>query len=106
METENYFHNTMLESYPTAYYFAVEVAKEISGYTGLPLSKYEISFLGMHFASFLERNLQSRNWKVALVCQSGFGTAQLLKSRLIKFYNHLEIAACFPWKKERKCRMR
>lgn len=95
METENYFHNTMLESYPTAYYFAVEVAKEISGYTGLPLSKYEISFLGMHFASFLERNLQSRNWKVALVCQSGFGTAQLLKSRLIKFYNHLEIAGVF-----------
>lgn len=95
METENYFHNTMLENYPTAYYYGMEVAEEISNYTKIPLSKYEVSFLGMHFASFLERNLQSHSFKAAIICMSGMGTAQLLKSRLQNFYSHLEIVGVF-----------
>ena len=60
METENLFYNDVLESYPTAYYYAMEVAEEISVWTKLSLSKYEISFLGMHFASYLERSLKSK----------------------------------------------
>ncbi len=95
MEEENYFHNNMLETYPTAYYFAVELAEVISNQIGLPLSKYEISFLGMHFASFLERNLQNHAWKAAIICKSGLGTAQLLQSRLKNLYGHLEITGLY-----------
>lgn len=95
METENYFHDTMLGNYPTAYYYAMEVAEVISNYTRLPLSKYEVSFLGMHFASFLERNLQNYSFKVAIICMSGMGTAQLLKTRLKNFYNRLEIVGVY-----------
>lgn len=95
MEEENYFHNNILETYPTAYYFAMELGEEISNHIGLPLSKYEISFLGMHFASFLERNLQSHSWKAAIVCMSGFGTAQLLQSRLKNLYGDLEITGLY-----------
>lgn len=95
MEEENYFYNNMLETYPTAYYFAMELAEEISNHIGLPLCNYEISFLGMHFASFLERNLQNHSWKAAIICMSGFGTAQLLQSRLQNLYGHLEIIGLY-----------
>ena len=44
METENLFYNDVLESYPTAYYYAMEVAEEISVWTKLSLSKYETVF--------------------------------------------------------------
>lgn len=105
METENDFHDNILETYPTAYYFAVEIAEEISNHTGLPLSKYEISFLGMHFASFLERNLQSRSWRTVLICKSGMGTAQLLKSRLSNLYPNLKILGLYSiegWEAEQE----
>ena len=49
METENLFYNDVLESYPTAYYYAMEVAEEISVWTKLSLSKYEIRFFGHAF---------------------------------------------------------
>ncbi len=79
METENLFYNDVLETYPTAYYYAMEVAEEISAWTKLSLSKYEISFLGMHFASYLEWNLKSKQWKCAIIC-GGAGPAKLLES--------------------------
>ena len=91
METENLFYNDVLESYPTAYYYAMEVAEEISVWTKLSLSKYEISFLGMHFASYLERSLKSKKWKCAIICGSGIGSAKLLESRLHNKYPHLEV---------------
>lgn len=95
MEEENCFHRDMLETYPTAWYFAMELAQEISNQVGLSLSKYEISFLGMHFASFLERNLQDHSWKAAIICMSGLGTAQLLQSRLKNLYGHLKITGLY-----------
>lgn len=70
METENLFYNDVLESYPTAYYYAMEVAEEISVWTKLSLSKYEISFLGMHFASYLERSLKSKSGNVRLFMEA------------------------------------
>ena len=91
METENLFYNDVLESYPTAYYYAMEVAEEISVWTKLSLSKYEISFLGMHFASYLERSLKSKKWKCAIIYGSGIGSAKLLESRLHNKYPHLEV---------------
>lgn len=91
METENLFYSDVLETYPTAYYYAMEVAEEISVWTKLSLSKYEISFLGMHFASSLERNLKAKQWRCAIVCRSGAGAAKLLESRLLNKYQSLEI---------------
>lgn len=96
METENLFYNDVLETYPTAYYYAMEVAEEISAWTKLSLSKYEISFLGMHFASYLERNLKSKQWKCAIICGSGAGSAKLLESRLRNKYQRLEIIGIYP----------
>lgn len=95
METENLFYNDVLETYPTAYYYAMEVAEEISAWTKLSLSKYEISFLGMHFASYLERNLKSKQWKCAIICSSGAGSAKLLESRLRNKYQRLEIMGIY-----------
>lgn len=95
MEMENLFYNSVLEVYPTAYYYAMEAAEEIFNYTKLSLSKYEISFLGMHFASFLERNLKDKKWKTAIICGSGFGTARLLESKLLNKYTSLEIIGAF-----------
>ena len=69
----------------------MEVAEEISVWTKLSLSKYEISFLGMHFASYLERSLKSKKWKCAIIYGSGIGSAKLLESRLHNKYPHLEV---------------
>lgn len=55
METENYFHNDILKKYPTAYFYAMIVAEEITKYTKLPLKKHEVSFLGVPFAAYMER---------------------------------------------------
>ena len=49
----------------------------------------EIGYLTMYFQAALERTVLKR--KVIVVCQSGYGTSQLLMTKLIKAFPQLEI---------------
>ncbi|WP_323703270.1 BglG family transcription antiterminator [Mammaliicoccus sp. Dog046] len=57
----------------------------------------EIAYLALHFASSIERlsNEEVVQIKVILLCGSGIGTSQLLKSRITNIYPELEILDAF-----------
>lgn len=54
-----------------------------------PISIDEIGYLTMYFQAALERSVLKR--KVIVVCQSGYGTSQLLMTKLRKSFPQLEI---------------
>lgn len=57
----------------------------------------EVAYLALHFASSIERlsNEEPTQIKVILLCGSGVGTSQLLKSRIENIYPELEILDAF-----------
>nr|WP_263314196.1 BglG family transcription antiterminator [Mammaliicoccus sp. Marseille-Q6498] len=57
----------------------------------------EIAYLALHFASSIERlsSEETTHIKVILLCGSGVGTSQLLKSRIKNIYPELEILDAF-----------
>ncbi|RIP37110.1 PRD domain-containing protein [Staphylococcus gallinarum] len=57
----------------------------------------ELSYITLHFASAIERisKRSSKTIKVILLCGSGIGTSQLLKSRLDHIYPELEIVDAY-----------
>lgn len=60
-------------------------------------SEDELAYLALHFASSMERvdNTKASRIKVVLLCGSGVGTSQLLKSRIKRIYPELEILDAF-----------
>lgn len=63
----------------------------------IEFSDDEVAYLVLHFASSIERlsNEQTTQIKVILLCGSGVGTSQLLKSRIKNIYPEFEILDAF-----------
>lgn len=91
METENPFYEELQKIYPTAYYYAIELAECITEYTKQNLSVGELGFLTMYFASSLEQENKIRKFKTVLISETMPGAARLLKSRLEQTYTGLEV---------------
>ena len=98
METENPFYEELQKSYPTAFYYSIELAECISKYTNANMSNSELGFLIMHFASSMERNLGVRKWKTALLGDGAFGSSLLLKSRIEKHFEMIEVIGIYPYR--------
>lgn len=60
-------------------------------------SSDELAFIAIHFASSIERvsTQENNKIKVVLLCGSGIGTSQLLKSKLANTYPELDIADAY-----------
>lgn len=58
---------------------------------------HEIAYITLHFASAIERgtSLKKKSIKVVLLCGSGIGTSQLLKSKIINIYPELEVVDAY-----------
>lgn len=91
MEAENPFYEELQKIYPTAYYYAIELAECITEYTKQNLSGGELGFLTMYFASSLEQENKIRKFKTVLISETMPGAARLLKSRLEQIYAGLEV---------------
>lgn len=77
--------------YPTAYYYSVEVAACINEHTRTKIPDDELSLITLHFAASIEREFQSKQIKAIIFCKTEFGTAALLKSRIKKQYENINI---------------
>jgi transcriptional antiterminator/mannitol/fructose-specific phosphotransferase system IIA component (Ntr-type) len=58
---------------------------------GLMINEDEVAYIAMHIAAAVERGMKM--YKTVIVCSSGIGTAQLIKTKLVKRFHNLEILA-------------
>lgn len=56
---------------------------------GVMINEDEVAYIAMHIAAALERS--SKDIKTLIVCSSGIGTAQLIRTKLVKRFHNLEI---------------
>ncbi|GAA0180219.1 BglG family transcription antiterminator [Clostridium sediminicola] len=62
---------------------------------GILINEDEIGYIAIHIASAYERI--KNKLKVIVVCSSGVGTSQLLKTKLKNRFNELNISHCIPY---------
>lgn len=93
IESESLYLDEVRAKYPTAYYYSVEVAVCISENTKTKIPDDKLALITLHFAAAIEGQTHSRKIKAAILCQTKFGTAALLESRIKKQYNNIDIVA-------------
>ena len=49
---------------------------------GISMTEEDIGYIALHFAASLERYIMNNSLKAIIVCSSGVGTAELLKTRI------------------------
>lgn len=97
MKMDNPLLYEIKKCYPLGYEFAKIAAKVIEKKYNLKVDENEIGYMALHFTSFIERSKQkifSIN-KVAIVCGTGLGTAQLLYIKLKRIIGEGKIINIF-----------
>lgn len=91
--------NPILEKIEADYEYLFDIlAKHIGtleSYIGNRLNKNEMSYLVIYFAAAIERtqNTIYRQINTLVVCGSGYGTAQLVKGQIERYFSNINIVA-------------
>ena len=101
LRTENPFMEEVKRTYPSSYYYSLELAACISGHTRRNVPAEEIGYLTLYFAAAQERRNYEKHWLTVVLCSNGFGTATLLKTRLKTQYENIHIVSVCSWQEQR-----
>lgn len=85
--------NMIKTQYVEAYNYAVSCGAILSKKYHLELNEDNLGYIAMHFAAAIERNNALYRFKVIVVCESGFGMAELLTTRLKNRIQNIDIVA-------------
>lgn len=93
-------HNPLLyqmkRRYPVEMNLATFMAKRVEEAYHFELKEEEIAFLAMHFGASLERQKRSSEFKIAVFCHYGMGTAQLLAEKIKRNISNVEVVGVYP----------
>ncbi|SFQ70012.1 BglG family transcription antiterminator [Streptococcus equinus] len=69
-------------NYRDMYQLAERVVSNMPTFSPYTLSPNEIAYIALHFMAAKERYKEQRKYNVLVICATGFGSAQMLKSRI------------------------
>lgn len=69
-------------NYRDMYQLAERVASNMPTFSPYTLSPNEIAYISLHFMAAKERYKEQRKYNVLVICATGYGSAQMLKSRI------------------------
>lgn len=99
MNLRNPLLNEIKAEYPYAFEMGVVASKVLEKKVNLRINENEIGYIAIHLMASLERkNNIAKNSieKVAIVCSTGIGTAQLLASKIRNTFPNIKITGIFP----------
>ena len=70
--------------YTQAYNYSILCSKVLKDEYQMKISEEDMGYLALHFAASLERDVMNNKVRAIIVCSSGVGTAELIKSRIMK----------------------
>ncbi len=99
LDLPNPYSEAVRSRYPLAYYYTLELAEEITRVTGMPLFSGELGYIALYMAAAMEQGPRNGKVRVAIVCSTAFGTAELLKIKLEQHYaDVLDIVGVYSMK--------
>lgn len=85
--------NMVKSQYAEAYDYAVVCGKILLERYGLRSNEDSLGYITMHFAAAIERQNALGRFKVVIVCESGFGTSELLRMRTTTRLSNVTVEA-------------
>lgn len=79
---ENPLTTEIQANYQEMYQLAEQVITTMPTFQSFPLTPNEIAYIALHFMAAKERYKEQRKYNVLVICATGYGSAQMLKSRI------------------------
>ena len=87
LSIENPLYEDILVQYRELFENTKRVCVILEEYLGKPISNQEISYIMLHFGAALQNTIEEEKpYRVILVCGTGIGTANMIKSQLKEVY--------------------
>ena len=93
---DNPLINLIKSKYIEAYNYSILFSKVFKEEYGISMTEEDIGYIALHFAASLERYIMNNSLKSIIVCSSGVGTAELLKTRITKKFQNIAIKGVYP----------
>ncbi|MFR4997048.1 PRD domain-containing protein [Clostridium paraputrificum] len=93
---DNPLINLIKSKYIEAYNYSILFSKVFKEEYGISMTEEDIGYIALHFAASLERSIMNNSLKAIIVCSSGVGTAELLKTRITKKFQNIAIKGVYP----------
>lgn len=93
---DNPLINLIKSKYIEAYNYSILFSKVFKEEYGISMTEEDIGYIALHFAASLERYIMNNSLKAIIVCCSGVGTAELLKTRITKKFQNIAIKGVYP----------
>ncbi|MGL4737223.1 MAG: BglG family transcription antiterminator, partial [Cellulosilyticaceae bacterium] len=94
LDIENHVIDQIKKGYPEAFYYAHELAEAFEVAFEVAISANERGYIAVHFATAIERAKQSTRYHTVIVCNTGLGTSELLKTKLRRYFPEIKVVAC------------
>lgn len=91
VQINDIFHGEIQQKYPLAFEMAKVAGEELKGYFGYQMEQSEMSYLALYFEMILHENelvSDGQKRKIAVVCTTGRGTANMIYRQLIRVLGH------------------
>ncbi|MEW8973859.1 MAG: BglG family transcription antiterminator [Tissierellaceae bacterium] len=92
---DNPFRNQIKTNYPFAFEISMIIVPIIKRRLNVVISESEVSYIALHVAVALDKINGKTN--IAIICGSGLGTAQFVKSKILSYYSErVNVLGYFP----------
>ncbi|WKF85886.1 BglG family transcription antiterminator [Lacticaseibacillus pantheris] len=89
----NPYTQTVKQNYPQAFDEALDIADGFEQKYAIDINDDEVAYIALHIEAYLERQrTDEQQIRVALVCSTGLGSAQLLAAKVRRSFPSLKIA--------------
>lgn len=92
---DNTILNQVKMNYPQSLNYALELAKCIEDIFKVEINENELGYIAIHFATAIERLNQKTSYRAIIICNTGMGTSELLKTKLRRYFPDIEVIGCY-----------
>lgn len=93
---DNPLINLIKSKYIESYNYSILFSEVFKEEYKINMTEEDIGYIALHFAASLERDIINNSLRVVIVCSSGVGTAELLKTRIAKKFQNIVIQGIYP----------
>ncbi|MFS1664467.1 BglG family transcription antiterminator [Streptococcus sp. zg-JUN1979] len=81
---ENPLKQQIIKEYQSMFDIADKTMRLMPSFSDYHVTEDEIAYIALHFMAARERLKEERKYRVLVICATGYGSAQMLRSRLVK----------------------
>ncbi|MDU3336521.1 BglG family transcription antiterminator [Paraclostridium bifermentans] len=95
IDVENFILDQVKMNYPEAFNYALDLGSILEKILKTKINSNEIGYIAIHFATAIERAKQKISYKSIIVCNTGIGTSELIKTKLRRYFPEIEVVGCY-----------